>query len=99
MGRIKSLLVKRSAKQLNNQMTTFTESYEHNKKLLGKDNLPSKSVRNKIAGYIARLNKMKRLATEREARRLAREEEKKAKLAEIAAKMQSSALQADNPAA
>lgn len=94
MGRIKSLMVKRAAKQINAQTTTFTEGYEHNKKLLGKGLLPSKSVRNKIAGYIARMNKMKRLFSEREARRLAREEEKKAKLAEIAAKMQSQDIQA-----
>ena len=93
MGRIKSLMVKRAAKQINAQMTIFTESYETNKKILGKGNLPSKSVRNRIAGYIGHLNKMKRLSGEREARRLARDEEKKAKLAEIAAKMQSQNMQ------
>jgi small subunit ribosomal protein S17e len=80
MGRIKSLLVKRSAKQLLAGSTLFTEQFTHNKKLLQAASLPSKSVRNKIAGYIARLNKMKLVAVQREARRQAREAERKAKL-------------------
>ena len=60
MGRIKSLLVKRTAKQLLAiKPELFTSSFEHNKKILG-NNMPSKPLRNKIAGYIARLLKIKK---------------------------------------
>ncbi len=54
MGRIKSLMVKRAAKQLLFGEHNFNESFEHDKKLLG-NTMPSKPIRNKIAGYIARL--------------------------------------------
>lgn len=60
MGRIKSLLVKRTAKQLLiKQPDVYTESFETDKRILGRS-MPSKSVRNKIAGYLARLQRMKR---------------------------------------
>ena len=54
MGRIKLLMVKRAAEQLLEGEHNFNDSYEHNKKLLG-NTMPSKPIRNKIAGYIARL--------------------------------------------
>lgn len=54
MGRIKSTMVKRAAVQLMDGVDCFADDFEINKKLL-KDKMPSKSVRNKIAGYIARL--------------------------------------------
>lgn len=54
MGRIKLLMVKRAAQQLLEGEHSFNESFEHDKKLLG-NTMPSKSIRNKIAGYIARL--------------------------------------------
>ena len=57
MGRIKSMLVKRTARQL--LVVTpesFDETFEKSKRSLG-STLPSKKVRNKIAGYIARLKK------------------------------------------
>lgn len=61
MGRIKSLLVKRTAKKLLvEEEACFTNSFEHNKKAL-KDTMPSKSIKNKIAGYMARLVKMKEM--------------------------------------
>lgn len=63
MGRIKSLMVKRAAKQLlkkTSETDTYNESFEHNKKILGSGNLPSKSIRNKIAGYLARLKRMEK---------------------------------------
>ncbi len=56
MGRIKSLLIKRASKQLMEQGHNFTEDFENNKKILG-NTMPSKSLRNKIAGYIARLKR------------------------------------------
>ena len=59
MGRIKSLMVKRAAKQLLEGENNFNDSFEQNKKIL-RNTMPSKSTRNKIAGYIARLVRMKK---------------------------------------
>lgn len=56
MGRIKSIMVKRAAKQLLAGEHSFNGSFEHNKKLLG-NTMPSIPIRNRIAGYIARLLK------------------------------------------
>ena len=54
MGRIKSTMVKRAARQLLAGEHNFDGSFEHNKKILG-STMPSKPIRNKIAGYLARL--------------------------------------------
>ena len=59
MGRIKPKLVKRTAKELIKEDLGFTDDFETNKKLLGKT-MPSKKIRNKIAGYIARLKKQQK---------------------------------------
>jgi ribosomal protein S17E len=59
MGRIKSIMVKRAARQLLEGEHDFNGSFEHNKKLLG-NTMPSKPIRNKIAGYMARLLKGKK---------------------------------------
>ena len=56
MGRIKSKIVKRTANSLLKEENKFTNSFDNNKKLL-KDSMPSKKIRNQIAGYIARLRK------------------------------------------
>jgi small subunit ribosomal protein S17e len=57
MGRIKSKLIKRTSRQLiENSNQTFNKTFEENKKVLG-NILPSKKMRNKIAGYITRINK------------------------------------------
>lgn len=61
MGRIKSTLVKRTSKQLLRESMPFDETFNQNKKVLGKNTMPSKKMRNKIAGYIARLVKMQRI--------------------------------------
>ena len=59
MGRIKSLMVKRATVELlKQQPESFNATFDHNKKTLG-NTMPSKKVRNKIAGYMARLNKAK----------------------------------------
>lgn len=60
MGRIKSTLIKKAAKQLIDRSHSFTESFEYNKKLL-QGRMPSKSTSNKVAGYIAHLEKMRRI--------------------------------------
>ena len=57
MGRIKSTLIKRTSRQLiKNSNESFGKTFKENKKTLG-NILPSKKMRNKIAGYIARINK------------------------------------------
>ena len=57
MGRIKSTLIKRTAEQLiKNMSDTFKTDFEANKKILG-ETMPSKRIRNMIAGYITRLKK------------------------------------------
>ncbi len=57
MGRIKSTLIKRTSRQLiENSDESFGKTFEENKKTLG-NTLPSKKMRNKIAGYIARVKK------------------------------------------
>jgi len=55
MGRIKSTVIKRTSRKLiENSDESFGKTFEENKKALGSI-LPSKKVRNKIAGYIARI--------------------------------------------
>ena len=57
MGRIKPTLVKRTSRQLiENSSESFGKTFEENKKALG-NTLTSKKMRNKIAGYIARLKR------------------------------------------
>jgi len=57
MGRIKSKLIKRTTRQLiENTDESFGKTFEENKKALG-STLQSKKMRNKIAGYIARIKK------------------------------------------
>ncbi len=56
MGKIKSKLIKRTANNLLKEKISFSEDFEHNKKILG-NSMPSKKVRNQIAGYISRLKK------------------------------------------
>jgi len=58
MGRIKSKLVKRTANTLLKEENKFTDDFEKNKKILGSQ-MPSKKIRNQIAGYITRIKKKK----------------------------------------
>ena len=58
MGRIKSTMIKRATEELLKQGLNFNSDFENNKKVLN-TSMPSKKVRNKIAGYIARLEKNK----------------------------------------
>lgn len=57
MGRIKSTLIKKAARQLIEGENRFNTDFDHNKKILV-EGMPSKSMKNKIAGYIARLKRM-----------------------------------------
>ena len=58
MGRIKSMLIKRTSKNLLKEENVFSQDFEKNKKVLG-STMPSKRLRNKIAGYVSRLNRQK----------------------------------------
>jgi len=57
MGRIKTKANKKaSIKLIEKAPEMFNKDFEHNKKVLG-NTMPSKKVRNIIAGYISRLKK------------------------------------------
>ncbi len=58
MGRIKSKLIKRTGRSLLNEENKFTDSFDHNKKVLN-GLMPGKKIRNQIAGYITRKKKVK----------------------------------------
>lgn len=59
MGRIKTAMIKRAAEQIvAREPDMFNESFEHNKKLLGNNTMPSKRIRNKVAGHIGRIKKI-----------------------------------------
>jgi ribosomal protein S17E len=60
MGRIKGALIKRTARGMLKEDNSFSESFEKDKKLIG-NTMPSKSLRNKIAGYIARLKQQEKV--------------------------------------
>lgn len=57
MGKIKTKLVKRTGKTLlaRNDIP-FSESFETNKKILG-STMPSKKIRNQIAGFLGRVKR------------------------------------------
>jgi ribosomal protein S17E len=57
MGRIKSALVKRTSKKMLKEENVFTDKFEDNKKVLA-NSMPSKRIKNMIAGYLARLKRM-----------------------------------------
>ncbi len=63
MGRIKTTLIKRTAEDLISQhIDKFTENFDKNKKILEEvAEIPSKKLRNTIAGQITRHIKRQRL--------------------------------------
>lgn len=56
MGKIKSKMVKRSAHEMMKKGVVFTGDFTEDKKVLGRT-MPSKKIRNQIAGYLSRLKK------------------------------------------
>ncbi|MFQ5531378.1 MAG: 30S ribosomal protein S17e, partial [Candidatus Nanoarchaeia archaeon] len=52
MGKIKTKLIKRTGESLSEKGIAFSEDFGKNKKILGKE-MPSKKVRNQLAGYIS----------------------------------------------
>ena len=59
MGRIKTMMIKRVTNELvKKHNTQFTKSFEDNKKLVSEfADVPSKKLRNTIAGYVTRIIK------------------------------------------
>ena len=55
MGRIKTSLVKRTAKAMLKEPNKFSGEFGNNSHILN-NSMPSKRLRNRIAGYITRLN-------------------------------------------
>ena len=59
MGKIKSKLIKKTAKTLIKKGITFNEGFRDNKQILG-NTMPSKKLRNQMAGYLSRLKKQEK---------------------------------------
>jgi ribosomal protein S17E len=58
MGKIKSKQVKRASEDLMKEGIEFSEDFEKNKRILGSE-MPSKRMRNKMAGYLAKFSRQK----------------------------------------
>jgi ribosomal protein S17E len=56
MGKIKSKMMRRTAHSLLDEGIEFNENFEVNKKVLG-STMPSKKLRNRIAGLLSRLKR------------------------------------------
>jgi ribosomal protein S17E len=56
MGKIKSKMMRRTAQSLLKEDLEFNQDFEQNKKVLG-STMPSKKLRNKIAGLISRMKR------------------------------------------
>jgi ribosomal protein S17E len=57
MGKIKSKLIRRTAQEMINGGVEFSDDFEKNKKILG-STMPSKKIRNQMAGFLTRLKKV-----------------------------------------
>jgi ribosomal protein S17E len=64
MGKIKSKQVKRYSEEILEKGIDFTEEFDRNKKILG-DKMPSKRMRNQMAGYLSRFIKHKKKEAEK----------------------------------
>tara|TARA_Y100000310_G_scaffold299197_1_gene333795 strand:- start:975 stop:1166 length:192 start_codon:yes stop_codon:yes gene_type:complete len=60
MGKIKSKLIRRTANTLLEKGIEFSENFEGNKKALG-NSMPSKKIRNQMAGFLAKVKKLEKL--------------------------------------
>ena len=60
MGKIKSKMIRRTTNNLIEKGVEFGENFEDNKKALG-NSMPSKKIRNQIAGLAAKMKKQERI--------------------------------------
>ena len=59
MGKIKSKQIRRTAKEIMDEGIEFSEDFEKNKAILGKE-MPSKKMRNQLAGFLVRFMQNKK---------------------------------------
>ena len=59
MGKTKSKQIRRTAREIMDQKIEFSEEFSKNKKILGRE-MPSKKMRNQLAGFLVRHMKNKR---------------------------------------
>ena len=52
-------MVRRAAEEMKARGVVFGKNFEENKKMLGSNTMPSKKIRNRLAGFLARLEKQK----------------------------------------
>ena len=64
MGKIKTKLIKRTGNTLMREEIDFNEDFEKNKKLLGNE-MPSKKIKNQIAGYAVRVKRREKVKAEK----------------------------------
>ncbi|RLE66279.1 MAG: 30S ribosomal protein S17e [Thermoprotei archaeon] len=69
MGKVRPLYIKRAARKLLSLYPDkFTDNFEHNKQMVAElTDIRSKTLRNRVAGYITRLVKIEKQRKEREA--------------------------------
>ena len=63
MGKIKSKMVRRATNILLSKEIGFTENFEENKRIIG-NTMPSKKIRNQIAGLLAKIKKQEKSKAE-----------------------------------
>ncbi|MEX2017296.1 MAG: 30S ribosomal protein S17e [Candidatus Pacearchaeota archaeon] len=59
MGKIKSKLIRKAGANLVKRGVPFIDDFGHNKKILG-NTMPSKKIRNRMAGFLVRLKKQEK---------------------------------------
>jgi ribosomal protein S17E len=64
MGKIKSKQIRAYSHEFINSGINFSEDFEKNKKILGKE-MPSKKMRNQMAGYLTKFKKKELIEKEK----------------------------------
>jgi len=59
MGKIKSKLIRRTATRILEEDLDFSDNFENNKVLLG-ETMPSKKIRNQVAGLLTKIKKQEK---------------------------------------
>ena len=69
MGKVRPLYIKRAARKLlESYRDKFTDDFEHNKRMVTElTDIKSKTLRNRVAGYITRLVKIEKRRQEQKA--------------------------------
>ncbi|MBU2504063.1 MAG: 30S ribosomal protein S17e [Nanoarchaeota archaeon] len=63
MGKIKSKQIKRTGKELEKRGIQFSDNFDKNKEILG-ETMPSKKIRNQVAGFLVRFERQKQKEAE-----------------------------------